>query len=232
MELLDAIKTRRSIREFTGDKIPDEHIEVILDAARYAPSPENMQMWRYLVIREDQGMKDLIAELSMETARQVFGSQSYELTQGRLWYLPDKARPTEFEDMRDGSLFIYPKYSDTVIVGCASESFHDAHLVYPNYLFGSVVVAMGMLQMWLVAHSMGYGVGWMALAISDPRHKEMICERLGIPRTWEPVGILCVGVPKEKRMLGPSRFPLESIAYSERWGNPYKRIAFRTEAAK
>lgn len=41
MELLEAIKTRRSIREFIGQHIPDEHIEIILDVAGYAPSPKN-----------------------------------------------------------------------------------------------------------------------------------------------------------------------------------------------
>ncbi len=232
MELLEAIKTRRSVREFTGKRIPDEHIEMILDAARYAPSPENLQMWRYVVIRDDQEMKDFIAGVSMEMAREVFGAQPYELTQGRLWYLPDRLRPAELEGVRDGSLFVYPKHSDTIVIGCASESFHDAHLPYPLYLFGSVAVAMGMLQMWLVTHSLGYGAAWMALAIYDPRHREMVCERLGIPRTWEPIGVLCIGVPKERRMLGPSRFPVEGVMYSERWGNTYKRIAFRRGETK
>ncbi len=232
MELLEAIKTRRSTREFTGQRIPDEHIEMILDAARYAPSPENLQMWRYIVIREDQEMKDLIAEVSVETAREIFGAQPYEATGGRLWYLPDHARPKEFEDIRDGSLFMYPKYSDTVIIGFGSESFHDSHLPYTMELFGSVVVAMGMLQMWLVAHSLGYGCGWMAAAISDNRHKELLCDKLGVPRIWEPIGILCIGVSKEKRMLGPSRFPMEGVMYTERWGNPYRRLAFRKEAGK
>jgi len=234
MELLEAIKTRRSIREFTAQRIPDEHIELILDSARYAPSPENMQMWRYVVIREDQEMKDLIAEISVEMAKQVFGGQPYELTQGRLWYLPDHARPAEFEDIRDGTLFEYPKHADTIVIGCASESFHDAHLPYSLQQFGSVVVGMGMLQMWLTAHSLGYGAGWMALAIIDPRHRELLCDKLGIPRTWEPIGTLSIGVPKEKRMLGPSRFPLEGVTYMERWGNPYQRIAFRLkqEASK
>jgi nitroreductase len=232
MELLEAIKTRRSVREFTSQRIPDEHIEMILDAARYAPSPENLQMWRYVVIRDDQEMKDLIADVSVETARMVFGAQPYEATAGRLWYLPDHARPAEFEDIRDGSLFTYPKYSDTVVMGFGSEFFHDSHLPYAMELFGSVVVGMGMLQMWLVAHSLGYGCGWMALAISDYRHKELLCDKLGVPRTWEPVGILCIGVPKEKRMLGPSRFPLEGVMYSERWGNPYRRLAFRKEDEK
>jgi nitroreductase len=232
MELQEAIKTRRSVREFTGERIPDEHIEMILDAARYAPSPENLQMWRYIVIREDQEMKDLIAEISVEATREIFGAQPYEATAGRLWYLPDHARPKEFEDMRDGSLFLYPKYSDTVVIGFGSEVFHDSKLPYAMELFGSVVVAMGLLQMWLVAHSMGYGCGWMAAAISDGRHKELLCDKLGVPRTWEPIGVLCIGVPKEKRMLGPSRFPMEGVMYSERWGNPYRRLAFRKERKK
>jgi nitroreductase len=232
MELQEAIKTRRSVREFTGERIPDEHIEMILDAARYAPSPENLQMWRYIVIREDQEMKNLIAEISVEATREIFGAQPYEATAGRLWYLPDHARPKEFEDMRDGSLFLYPKYSDTVVIGFGSEVFHDSKLPYTMELFGSVVVAMGLLQMWLVAHSMGYGCGWMAAAISDGRHRELLCDRLGVPRTWEPIGVLCIGVPKEKRMLGPSRFPMEGVMYSERWGHPYRRLAFRKEREK
>jgi len=227
VELLDAIKTRRSVREFTGERIPDADIEKILDSARYAPSPENLQMWRYTVIRDDQGTKDFIAEICREAASGVFGAQPYEMTQGRIWYLPDMMRPEEFEKLRDGSLFTYPKNADTVIIGCASETFTDAYQLYPLHLMGSVSVAMGMLQMWLVAHSMGYGVGWMALATTDPRHSEMVCERLGIPRSWTPIGILCIGVPKVKRMLGPSRFPLEGVMYSERWGNPYMRLAFR-----
>ncbi len=38
LESLKWIRERRSIREFTGEKIPDEHIEMILEAARHAPS--------------------------------------------------------------------------------------------------------------------------------------------------------------------------------------------------
>ncbi|MHA1614485.1 MAG: nitroreductase family protein, partial [Candidatus Thorarchaeota archaeon] len=50
LESLKWIRERRSIREFTGEKIPDEHIEMILEAARHAPSPENMLMIRFVVI--------------------------------------------------------------------------------------------------------------------------------------------------------------------------------------
>jgi hypothetical protein len=100
--------------------------------------------------------------------------------------------------------------------------------MYSNELCGSVVVAMGVLSMWLVAHSMGYACAYQAVPFADKRHVEFICDKLGIPRTWTPLAAFCIGVPEKPRMLGPSRWPLEGSFYSERWGNPYTRLAFRT----
>ena len=59
LESLKWVRERRSIREFTGEKISDEHIELILEAARHAPSPENMLMMRFVVIRDDQDTKEM-----------------------------------------------------------------------------------------------------------------------------------------------------------------------------
>ena len=50
---------------------------------------------------------------------------------------------------------------------------------------------------------------------------------MGIPRNWRPLAAMCFGMPEAKRMLGPSRWPLESVMFSERWGLPYTRVAFR-----
>ncbi|MGD2250356.1 MAG: nitroreductase family protein [Candidatus Methanofastidiosia archaeon] len=227
MELFEAIKTRRSIRDFTGERISDEDLEKILDAARYAPSPENMQMWRYVVIREDEELKQYIADVCKQAASELFGSAPYELTQGRLWYIPDANRPATFESMWKGDLFSYPKDADVVIIGCGSETYHDSPLIYELEYFGSVVVAMGILNMWYAAHALGYGAGYQALPVMEPRRCELLCDKIGIPRTWTPVASLALGVPVKPRMMGPSRFPLESVVYSERWGNPYKRLAFR-----
>ncbi|MDO8055630.1 MAG: nitroreductase family protein [Candidatus Hermodarchaeota archaeon] len=228
-QLVDLIRMRRSIRRMTGERIPDEDLELILDAARYAPSPENMQMWRYVMIREDQEMKRIIADISQEAARYVFGNFPYEATQGRLWYMPDASRPGTYEEMRDGSLFRYPEKADAVIVCCASESWHDSTAMYSNELCGSVVVAMGVMNMWLVAHSMGYACAYQAVPFADKRHVEFICDKLGVPRTWTPLAAFCIGIPEKPRMLGPSRWPLEGSFYTERWGIPYIRLAFRNQ---
>lgn len=227
LDVFSAIRRRRSIREYTGGRLPDEDLERILDLARYAASPENYQNVRYIVVREDSDMKRLIADLSQEAARELFGLYPYELVHRRLWYIPESRRPREYEDMRDGSLFRYPEKCDAVVIGCASETFLCSPLTYPNEFFGSITLGMAVQNMWLAASALGYGAGYQAFPVMDARRTEIICDTLGIPRTWKPIATLNIGVPARRRMVGPSRWPMEGSFYSERWGNPYVRLAFR-----
>jgi len=229
LESMKWIRERRSIREFTGEKIPDEHIELILEAARHAPSPENMLMMRFVVIRDDQETKVFLADIAQEMAQTAFGGAPFELTSGRNWFIADPYRAAVYARLRDGELFRYPEKSDTVIMVCASEAWHDAGYLYPNSLFGSVVCGMAVQNMWLVATELGYGCGYEALTCSDPRHAELIRDRLGIPPIWEPLTAFCIGKRISPRALGPSRAPLEGLMYEERWGKPYTRLAFRKE---
>ena len=50
MELLEAIRTRRSIRRFKKEPVPPELIEKMLEAARWAPSSVNSQPWEFIVV--------------------------------------------------------------------------------------------------------------------------------------------------------------------------------------
>ena len=124
LQSLRWIRERRSIREFTGEKIPDEHIEMILEAARHAPSPENMLMIRFVVIRDDQEMKVFLADIAQEMAQTAFGGAPFELTSGRNWFIGDPYRAAVYARLRDGELFRYPEKSDAVIIVCASEAWH------------------------------------------------------------------------------------------------------------
>ncbi len=51
MNVIDAIKGRRSIRKFKQQDVPQKDIETIIDAARYAASGANMQPIKYAVMR-------------------------------------------------------------------------------------------------------------------------------------------------------------------------------------
>ena len=54
MDILELIKTRRSIRKYKLDPIPEEEINKILEAGRWAPSASNRQPWRFIVLRSEE----------------------------------------------------------------------------------------------------------------------------------------------------------------------------------
>lgn len=61
-EMLDVIKSRKSIRKFTLDKdVSDETIKTILETGRWAPSGTNNQPWRFIVTR-DENIKEALAK--------------------------------------------------------------------------------------------------------------------------------------------------------------------------
>jgi nitroreductase len=52
MEVQEAIRTKRAVRTFSPQPVPEETIRQIVDAGRRAQSSKNSQPWRFLVIRE------------------------------------------------------------------------------------------------------------------------------------------------------------------------------------
>jgi nitroreductase len=63
MDALEAIKQRRSIRQFTEQAIERELLEQILDAARWAPTAGNQQRWRFIVVT-DPTVKEMVRKVS------------------------------------------------------------------------------------------------------------------------------------------------------------------------
>lgn len=64
MDVLEAIKTRRSIRSFTDKPVPEDLITIILDSARYAPSAGNIQPWELIIVKK-QETKDLLSRAAL-----------------------------------------------------------------------------------------------------------------------------------------------------------------------
>jgi nitroreductase len=57
MKTLDAILGRRSIRNFQKKEVTDEVINILLESARWAPSGDNGQPWRFIVVRDPKRRK-------------------------------------------------------------------------------------------------------------------------------------------------------------------------------
>lgn len=61
MELLELMRTRRSIRKYKDTPVDEASVEFVLEAARWAPSWKNNQCWRFVVVR-DNGTKNKLAD--------------------------------------------------------------------------------------------------------------------------------------------------------------------------
>ena len=59
MGVVDAIKKRRSIRNYKPDEIPEDVLAKLLNAMRLAPSAGNRQPWKFIVVRDKETKKKL-----------------------------------------------------------------------------------------------------------------------------------------------------------------------------
>jgi nitroreductase len=63
MDVFEAIKGRRSVRQFTDKPIGKDNLERLLDAARWAPTASNQQRWRFVVVTSPS-VKELIRKFA------------------------------------------------------------------------------------------------------------------------------------------------------------------------
>jgi len=59
MDVLEAIRTRRSIRKYDRRPVPEESVKKILEAGRWAPSANNVQPWNFIVLRDERVRNDV-----------------------------------------------------------------------------------------------------------------------------------------------------------------------------
>ncbi len=61
MDLMQAVKERRSVRKLKSEPVSNDLVDTILEAGRWAPSWANTQCWRFVVIK-DTLMRGKVAE--------------------------------------------------------------------------------------------------------------------------------------------------------------------------
>jgi nitroreductase len=61
MELYDAVRARRSVRTFEEKPVPREVLGRLLEAARQAPSANNLMPWRFVIVTDPQIRAEIAA---------------------------------------------------------------------------------------------------------------------------------------------------------------------------
>ena len=214
-DIIDVITSRKSIRRYSPDHIPDEMIDKILEAARWAPTGENYQPWRLIVIRDPE-TRNRIGDLAK------LGSGSRMTA----WYCMGEMQK-RFEGIKD------PEKRDRVLKfmysGEVSEFAKQAPLVIAvigSLMEGSVDVPYDLSacieNMLLEAHSLGLGACWVHGPVASTRDAKKFKEILGIPTgmgEYKVIAYVAIGWPAEDRKHPRPKKSLEEIVYWESFGN-------------
>ena len=52
MDVFEAMKQRRSVRDYTSEEVSEEDVWQLIEAARLAPSAGNVQPWEFVIVKD------------------------------------------------------------------------------------------------------------------------------------------------------------------------------------
>jgi nitroreductase len=208
---MKVIQDRRSIREFTADPVSDEDLDKILEAARQAPSGENAQPWRFIIVRDEGTRKKMGAIAGGGSGRRFTAEFVTKKMQERFSNLEDEAKKkAAFQKLTSGqvSTFMADAPVNIVIVGKKDvwDMPYDTSAAIENIL--------------LMVTALGLGACWVIAPCIDIRDEERIKALLGIPEAYKAVSILSVGHPTRPHRPRP-RIPIRDLVFSEKWAESY-----------
>ena len=187
---LELVKKRRSIRRFRPDPIPDEYVNKIIEAARWAPSGYNSQPWEFVVVKEKK-LKDSIVQwvdMYWELSSEVEATREpWQRQASHPW------RDTEM-DYRNAPVFIILFGDTRTQVGLPMMVRFD------NYRRQSIFtssLASAFLYMHLAATTLGLATQWVS-QVATPYAQCLLKDLLGIPVEIEVYDMMVVGYPTYK----------------------------------
>ena len=182
--VLRAIRSRRSIRRYRAEPVPQTLVEAVLDAARWAPSAHNRQPWRFAVLR-GQAPKERLAVAMGARLR------ADRLADG------DGAGDVERDVSRSHARIAS---APVVIVACLSmadmDVYADARRGDAERAMAVQSTALAVQNLLLAAHALGLGACWLCAPLFCP---DTVREALGLPADWEPQALVTMGWPGETK---------------------------------
>jgi nitroreductase len=213
-DILEVIRTRKSIRRYKPDPIPDGMLDKVLEAGRWAATGENYQPWRLVVIK-NQETKNKIGNLarlgsgSRMTAWYCLGEM-----QRRFEEIQDPVKRAEvLRFMYSGEVSEFAKQAPVVIavIGTLMEGSIDV----PYDLSACIE------NMLLEAHSLGLGACWVHGPVASTRDAAKFKKILKIPTgmgEYKVIAYVALGWPAEARKHPRPKKPLEDLVYWEEFG--------------
>ncbi|HHX75074.1 MAG TPA: hypothetical protein GX699_09250 [Firmicutes bacterium] len=208
---MQVINDRRSIRNYTDGKVSEEDLHIILESARQAPSGENAQPWRFIVVKDPKNKK-FLSDLSRRgSGRRFTGEFLSKQMQERFKGLEDEAkREAAYKKLTSGDVSAFVNESDVIIIVFGKKEVWDLP-------FDTSAAIENML---LAVTALGLGACWLVAPCIDVRDEQMLNEYFGITDEYKTISIIAIGQPSRIPRPRP-RIPLEDLVFSEKFGDPY-----------
>jgi 5,6-dimethylbenzimidazole synthase len=181
--LMDVVRSRMTNRAFAPAEIPCAHVEMILEAARHAPSGANAQPWHYVVVT-DPDVKRTIGQCFVDEQqrrarlRMGFPTPNYngvKTAPGLVVVVADFRFVRAFPVLNDGSETDrrYRQNAERILLQSVAASTMSAHLA---------------------AAALGYAVWWIT-AIGQDDLQRTIRPLVGVPDFLSIIDVMCFGPP-------------------------------------
>ena len=186
--LAHIIKERRSIRRYKPDVPPNELILKLIDAARYAPSPTNLQPWLFLIITNKE-VVNRMAEAVRLKLNNLHSKNKLIADKDIMEFSKEY-----FLFFREAPVIIAPlfkPYPSTVKLGYELTSEENLR----RKLVSIESTAAATQNLLLAAHSVGLGACWLDGALVARKEIEAI---LGVKSPWELMCLVALGYSDEQ----------------------------------
>jgi coenzyme F420-0:L-glutamate ligase/coenzyme F420-1:gamma-L-glutamate ligase len=181
-DLQSFLRTRRSIRRFKPDPVPDSVVQIVLSTATYAPSAHNRQPWRFCIVT-DLSVKSRLAEaMGTDFERDLTrDGVSHEKIQAQLKRSKDRITSAPV------AILLCLDMSEM-------DSYPDEKRQHAERMMAIQSVAAAGLQLLLAAHAEGLGGVWVCSPLFAG---ETIRKTLNLSENWEPQAMFFIGYPDE-----------------------------------
>ena len=181
--LMEVVRGRMTNRAFAPHAVPREHFELILEAARHAPSGANAQPWHFIVVT-DPAVKQTIGQCFVDEQqhrarlRMDFPTPNYagvKTAPGLVVIAADFRFVRAFPVLNDGSALdrLYQQNAERILLQSVAAATMSAHLA---------------------AAALGYAVWWIT-AIGQEDIQRKVKPLLGVPDALAIIDVMCFGPP-------------------------------------
>jgi F420 biosynthesis protein FbiB-like protein len=194
-DLLSLIQHRRSVRRYDAEPVPSELLEILLEAAVWAPSAHNRQPWRFVVLQSCAQKEQFAAALGerLRADRLAAGD-------------PPEIVAQDVERSRQSLT-----QASVLLLCCMSmadvDRSPDARRAQAERTMAIQSVALAAQNLLLAAHAAGLGACWRCAPLFCP---DTARETLQLPADWEPQALISIGYPAEAGS-SPQRRPLTEV---------------------